>query len=523
MAVTKNSKRLFIVVLLLGWACDLLFWGKTVGINFTIFTSLCLIGGFYLHRADRLRPAPNSLWLLLPFVFFVVITFVRQEPLTIFLAYTFTIFSMGLLAVTYLGGRWIQYSLADYFKGFILLASSMFTRPLGYLGQLRKERDKLSKASKLLPIRSVLRGFLIAIPIVVFFASLLASADLIFSQKLIEFLELFSFGKALEYILRLVMILFYAYLLAGIFLHSASQSKDEELLGEDKPIIKSFLGFTEAAIVLGSVGLLFLLFVIVQFRYFFGGELNIGFEGYTYSQYARRGFNELVMVAFLSLLMILGLSTITKRVSAIQRRAFSGLSVAIVALVTVILVSAYQRLTLAILWHGYSRLRLYPRVFLIWVGILFVVVVVLELIHRERYFAFTAVLASIGFAISLSLLNVDASIVRHNVFRASQGRHFNVTHLASLSLDAVPALADEFLNSSLSVTTREGIGAALLCYHNSISSYPSEDWRSFNFSRWKADVALLEVQAQLDGYRVNDNKWPVRVRTPNDILYRCQD
>jgi len=104
------------------------------------------------------------------------------------------------------------------------------------------------------------------------------------------------------------------------------------------------------------------------------------------------------------------LNTITRRESELQRRLYSGLSVAIVALVLVILLSAAYRLNLAMEWHGFSRLRLYPRVFLIWVGILFAVVVALEIFQRERYFAFAALLAAFGFAISLCLVNVDARL-----------------------------------------------------------------------------------------------------------------
>jgi hypothetical protein len=366
---------------------------------------------------------------------------------------------------------------------------------------------------------------LIALPIVACFAALLASADLVFNQKLVDFLGLFSFGKITEHILRLLIIVFWAYLLAGTFLHVASKSQDEKLLGEDKPLIKPFLGFTESAIVLGSVTILFLLFVIVQFRYFFGGNINIGIAGYTYSQYARRGFNELVIVAFFSLVMILGLSTIAKREDSFQRQVYSGLSIAIVALVMVILASAYQRLALAIDWHGFSRLRLYPQVFLIWVGILFVAVVVLEVLHQERYFAFAAVLASIGFAISLSLFNVDDAIVRHNVFRASQGKHFNSAYLATLSIDAVPALAEKFSDLSLSTAVHEGIGAALLCHLHSdaLAATSNTDWRSFNFSLWNAKRALDSVKVQLESYHVNIDKIPARVRTPSNVLYECVD
>jgi hypothetical protein len=44
--------------------------------------------------------------------------------------------------------------------------------------------------------------------------------------------------------------------------------------------------------VLSSVVVLFSAFVIIQFQYFFGGAANISIEGYTYAEYARRGFGE---------------------------------------------------------------------------------------------------------------------------------------------------------------------------------------------------------------------------------------
>jgi len=355
----------------------------------------------------------------------------------------------------------------------------------------------------------------------------LASADLVFSQKLADFFVNFTFEKTTENIFRLIIILFWAYALAGTFLHASSRSQDEKLLGEEKPVVKPFIGFTESAIVLGSVTILFLLFVIVQFRYFFGGNANIGLEGYTYSQYARRGFNELVAVAFLSLVMILGFSTATRRENMFQRRIYSGLSIAIVALVMIILVSAYQRINLAIDWHGFSRLRLYPQIFLVWVGIVFVTVVILEIVHLERYFAFAAVLACIGFAVSLSLFNVDDAIVRHNVLRASQGKNFNVSYLATLSIDAVPALAVSFSDLSLPTQVHEGIGAALLCHYHSniIWETSNDDWRSFNLSLWNAQRFYDSVKAQLKNYSVmvDDNAIPIRVRTPGKISYECTD
>ncbi len=154
---------------------------------------------------------------------------------------------------------------------------------------------------------------MIALPIVAVFAALLSSADLVFAQRLNDFAKLFRLEKLPEYIFRAVYILIGAYALAGVFLHAAQKSQDEKLTGMEKPLVPQFLGFTEAAVVLGAVVLLFAIFVVIQFQYFFGGQTNIGVQGYTFSEYARRGFGELVAVAFFSLLLFLGLSAIVRR------------------------------------------------------------------------------------------------------------------------------------------------------------------------------------------------------------------
>jgi hypothetical protein len=85
-----------------------------LGVNFAIFWTAALIAVFYLLLSDGLRPHRSSLFLIPLFIFFAAVTFLRAEPMTTFLAYTFTMLTLTILAVTYLGGRWMQYSLADY-------------------------------------------------------------------------------------------------------------------------------------------------------------------------------------------------------------------------------------------------------------------------------------------------------------------------------------------------------------------------------------------------------------------------
>jgi hypothetical protein len=522
---TKPTK-LWIFALALGWLFDFLFWEMSPGINFAVFTTACLLAAFYLLLSDGLRPNRVSLILIPFFGFFAAVTFIRAEPMTTFLAYTFTLLTMSLLAVTYLGGRWVQYTLADYVVKFFQLIGSMLVRPIWFTNDIRKEQ---SEAGIQLPKRNiwpVVRGIVIALPIIAIFASLLASADAVFSQRLKDLLEWFRLDNLPELIFRLVYILVIGYALIGIILHAGTKSKDEKLVNEGKPIIPPFLGNIEAGIVLGGVVLLFAAFVVIQFQYFFGGQTNINVSGYTYATYARRGFGELVTVAFFSLLMLQVLSATTKRETESQHRLFSGLGVTLVLLLLVILASAFKRLGLYEAAYGFSRLRAYTHVFLVWIGVLLVATIVLEILRKERLFTYAMLLASFGFAISLPILDVDAFIVRQNIQREihpqADATGLDAQYFTDLSDDAVPALVSAYRTPSLPEAVREKLGASLACIqHDHEQAERKFDWQSFHFATYNADKALGSVKKELNKFKVNGISYPVTVTTPSGEEFNC--
>lgn len=526
-----NPNRFWLVVILLGWAFDFLFWQKPPGVNFAIFVTLCVLTGILLLRLDGLEISPRAGWLLLPIAFLAVMTFLRLEPMTVFLSIAMVLFLMGLFALTYRSGGWMRYTLIDYVFGYIRLFGSMIARPLGFAsGNRRPEAGQPSlRESRNRRFWPVLRGIVIALPVVAIFASLLSSADPIFARRFEDFIDLFKIENLPEYIFRLVYILVIAYALAGTFLHAAEKSGEQV---EEKTWVPPFLGFTESTIVLGSVVVLFLAFVIIQFQYFFGGQANIGIEGYTYSEYARKGFGELVAVAFFSLLLLLGLGAVTRRENDAQRRVFSVLGVGLVGLVIVMLVAAFQRLVLYEAAYGFSRLRTYTHVFMIWLGLLLVSVVILEALHRERRVGLAMVLASLGFIVSLNVLNVDAFIVQENLQREirsatdpayARGRaDLDVQYFLDLSDDAIPPLVNAFHSKALPAAVKEKVGAALTCkqYQRRSEERPVP-WQGFHFARWNADKAFQTVNKELKAYRITDTDWPVQVTTPGGEEFPC--
>ncbi len=188
----------------------------------------------------------------------------------------------------------------------------------------------------------------------------------------------------------------------------------------------------------------------------------------------------------------------------------------------VMLISAYQRLVLYETAYGFSGLRTYTHVFLLWLAALLVAVVVLEILRRERFFAIAALIASMGFAASLSLLNVDDFIVRQNVQRAVDGGELDVSYLADLSADATPALAAAFRSPTLPDSVKEGVGAALVCIaHERANRDVDTSWQSFHLSRWNETLILKSLEKELQVYSVDDENWQLLVTAPGGEEYHC--
>ncbi len=515
------KKFLLLVSIVIGLIFDLLFWNKNPGISFPLFILLGLAAGFFLLRLEGSSPKKVNYFLLIPIFFFSLLTILRREPLTAFLGFVFTFFSVTLLAVSWCNGLWPSFGMADYIVNFLNLVGGIFTLPW----QERKtSADPVSgdKKNSLVPI---LRGLALSLPIWLLFIAMLSSADLIFAQRLDGLLKNFNLGNLAETLVRLVLIVLVGFLFSGTLLFAARRSAKTRLLAADKPLISPFLGMTETTILLGGVILLFGTFVLIQFRYLFSGQANITLDGFTYAEYARRGFGELLAVALLSIFLQKGLSQITRRASDKSRSVFTFLSVGVMALVLIILASAFQRLTLYETAYGFTRMRTYPHVFMIWLGILLVAIALMEVLGRQRWFFNAAILAAMGFGATLGILNIDKFIIQRNLEHAAAGLPLDVGYLATLSNDAVPVLANYLTDAEMPETVRDGVGAALVCYRNNTDFFTDTErpWQSFHLSDAHARSAWAQVSAELDGYRIDDAVWPALVTSPAGKEYSCQD
>src|SRR5205823_152159 len=125
-------------------------------------------------------------------------------------------------------------------------------------------------------------------PLLVVFGALFMSADAVFENLVRQLLN----WDLHELVSHVILVGWIAWLVGGLLrllLLKRWGAPDLELPGGGS------LGIIEVGVALGLLNALFLAFVLVQSRYFFGGAATVvATPELTYAEYARRGFFELV-------------------------------------------------------------------------------------------------------------------------------------------------------------------------------------------------------------------------------------
>jgi hypothetical protein len=343
------------------------------------------------------------------------------------------------------------------------------------------EWGKLPRGRWTRRLAAIGRGLAIAAPLVLVFGGLLASADAVFSGIVSN---LFRWDLAAFY-QNLFWTAFCSWIVGGVARWTLRDSTETE------PLVKGpashSLGIVEIATTLGLLDAIFLTFVVVQVRYLFGGAALVEASvSMTYSEYARRGFFELVSVAALALPVLLAADWLLRRENPAHVRLFRVLAGALVVMLFVVMVSALQRMRLYQDEFGLTELRLYTTAFMAWLALVFAWFLATVLPGRRERFAFGAMIAGFLIVCFLDLLNPDGFIVSTNVDRARSGKSFDAEYVDSLSAGAVPDLVQSL--PAIPEQDRRIVARQIV---ERWSRPPSQDLRSWN---WDRDAAWQAVR-----------------------------
>jgi hypothetical protein len=251
------------------------------------------------------------------------------------------------------------------------------------------------------------------------------------------------------------------------------------------------LGPIEIGVSMGLINALFLLFVIIQLPYLFGGfELVQQTENLKLADYARRGFGELVAVAAIVLPVLLVSHWLLRADSTAAQRIYRVMAAIQIGLLFVIMASAAQRLFVLTgnLGYGLTTVRFYPMVFMIWLAIVFLWFAFTVLRGSRSAFAWGALWSAILVVGALHVINPDEYIVKTNIRLMREGRSFDGGYNSSLSADAVPAILEAF-PAAASATEGGGTPESEMFYRlkrQYCGLRSGSDPRSWNLARWQA-------------------------------------
>ena len=486
----KQNRIWFVLAgLILGIGFNFLFVTDNPNLSITVWFVLALTLGFGLAigRGEKI-PAVSWLVGVLTLVF-AAYPAVRTEPMTRTIGIMLAFFGLVLLAGTLLKKEWVKFPLLDLIVNFFISIAAAIANPFAMLIKGKNtEGENRGKGSKG-AIGGFLRGVVIAVPILLVLTALLASADMVFAQRLKEVSDWLVPDNFEEFIFRLALILMVGYFTMGMLVH-AVRAEGGVLNHEQKPVeFKPFLGWIETVIVLAGVALLFGFFTLIQFQYLFGGEANIHEAGYTYSQYAVKGFSELILVAFLTLVIVLVLGRISKRANFTRETVYQVLIGLNLAFVLVMVASAWMRLQLYLQAYGFTRLRSYTLLLIPWVAALVLGTLLLEVRGQGRKFAMLALVCLAGFGLTFGFFNIDGFVVEKNFERVALTHKLDTRYLNELSADAIYPIWEGMQSVKLDTDTKQKLEIALACKQGELKEQ-STNWRQFNWSVWNAQDLL---------------------------------
>ena len=491
-----TARRLLVLALVIGILGEIVLDGSAAGFNVPVMTGAMLLAAWLARRPGR-APDPLDAWLPAAAMLLSVFVAVRADPFlaaldvlgaAAFVGASVAAFS-GLavtrrsLSVVLLMGAWVVES--------VLAGAARLV-----IGARPAPRD----TPRTWPswVGPIVRGLVLAVPLVLIFAVLFASADPIFRRG---FDEVMGFQIDLGALPgRLFFIGGIAWLAAGLLAVASRGIPAVEVasLGAAAPPttvgFARSLGVVEALVVLVAVVAIVALFVGLQLAYLFGGLDTLAAAGMTYSDYARRGYFELVAAAALAggILVFLEYQVVRRP------RSYVLAAIVLVALTLVVLASAVLRLSLYQDAYGWTELRLYVAVSIAAMAATLGTLAVFLATDRTRWLGHVMAVIGLASLVAVNLLAPGAFVAEKNLQRIidpslvpPDGQaELDADYLAVLPDDAVPVLVAALPRLSGSDAFR--IEHALEQRERALADPANQTLFSWNLGRERARAALAD-------------------------------
>lgn len=479
---TKQKDWLFLLACLgLGILAEVSFFHGRIGISYIIF-----IVAFYLVFFLRFRFSFEhrrigillmvGIWILAGSYLFFDSTLFRYLNILLIPAIVF----FQIVLITSPGKlNWSKLSFVRLVTGKLLDAFEYLTH---YLSVIARKMVRKRKSSGVL--RQVLLGVVIALPLLFIIIRLLMSADAMFADIMLRIFFLRFEFNTLDVIFRVGIILLATLFIFCVFQVLGRRTKRELEIREVHG--KKHWHGVMAATILTMLNGVYLLFIAVQFSYFFNDGLESGF---TYATYARQGFFELMVVTIINWTVLIGFMKRVKSEGKGLKLFIKILYSALIAESGILLLSAYQRLSLYEEMYGYTIDRLLAHSFMLFLIVIFAYTFVRVWLENLSLLHFYLISAFVFYTL-LNVVNLEEMIVENNMERYEETGKIDIYYLDYIGAEGVKGLITLYEQEPDYPELKR------VLYENKADLIYSEDasWQSYNFKRNEVQEMLKELE-----------------------------
>ena len=413
--------KILIGALFLSLWQSLLFWKQDIGISAllfaipTIWITIKILKGNIKNK--------KALLMIVPII-------VLSSTYFIFDNIEFYVLNIVVIPVLYL--IMIIWAISDFqIKSIIYKIILMIFQPLNYVGEVIKAvlkefkpKEKNEQIGEKKEKNNIFKAVCFTGIIVLIVIGLLCSADNEFAKIFTTIFKDINIFNVPELAIRIITIIIAFFYFAGFFMNMLDKENGLTEFEEDEKIEKKE-SYT-IRMMMTALNVIYLIFCFTQIKVLFT-EQNI-----KYSEFARKGFFQLMIVSLINIVMILKANNKNLKETEKQVKYKKIMCIIMVIFTLVIIISAFARMTLYQQNYGYTRLRVLVDWALITEIILLIPTIGYILKNKINLIKIYFVIIITMYCI-VNFINIDKFILKNNIDRYKQTGQIDLDYLIEMN------------------------------------------------------------------------------------------
>ena len=483
MEIERKKYWLLLYGLIIGIVFDIFFYDRTLGISYPVFICLVIVVLVFIFlKTYGILEKKAWIWVAPILVLSITFSIYSNQILKIlnFVIIPYLLIMLSALVSKLNRADWADFRfLTDFFKRIFLPLRHIH---MPFITLFRMTDSKEGKKGRI--FTRIALGLIISIPILAVIIWLLSSADIIFKD--------IFFNIPISKIIKHFFVVLAVSIYSICFFWSILKASDEDKKPAYSKIRwKKFLDPVVLITILSLLNIVYAVFSVIQFTYLFWGQSFILPSSYTYAEYARRGFFELVAVTVINFIILLIAVSFIRKENSKTHMASKILLSFLVGFTFVLLISAFYRMLIYEQAYGFTYLRIFVQAFMVLLFFLFILNIIYiwytKLPIIKSYFVM-----SLMVYIILNFTNVDLIIARNNINRYLETGQIDMEYLKGLSYDAISEMErliySDLKSSNTTEIKEQDIRDEVLVYFGEKKPELEDQkhWQSLNISRYRA-------------------------------------